>query len=172
MWSIYSNLHKTESQSTVQITPPFYDTSLWFCLYVYFTNMLNPPGYIPVFHQLRLSMEHHDRVSINAPPHSEACFWRELKCSYSQQDAAKTMRGTQVFTVLPLGYPLSPLPFLWEHITLWWEWYVIMWQVIFTLNSRHICTSYMKQNWHNHSGQSVQMLPSVLLCKGDCHSVS
>ena len=29
-------------------------------------------------HQFRLSMEHHKRVSVNAPTHSAAGFWFEL----------------------------------------------------------------------------------------------
>jgi len=43
-------------------------------LYELFTVLVKLPGWITVFHQLWLSMEHDKGAGINVPPYSEACF--------------------------------------------------------------------------------------------------
>ena len=46
------------------------DTSFWFSYGLAWSTM---SGSVPMLHPImRLSMEHHERVSINAPPHNEA----------------------------------------------------------------------------------------------------
>lgn len=49
------------------------------------------------------STKHHKRVSINAPPHSEAPFWLDLglmlRGGYTQRELIKTGMQSQALTV-------------------------------------------------------------------------
>jgi len=62
------------------------------------------------FHQLRLSMEYHKPVNINAPPESEGFFIARIKVksSYSQREPAMNGIQLQYLTVTrrALSYPL------------------------------------------------------------------
>jgi len=66
-----------------------------FCSYDTLTIITKLPRYLPIFHQLRLSAEHHERVSINAPP--DAVVWFR---AWTTVLGAHTHNGSALWPVL------------------------------------------------------------------------
>jgi len=88
-------------------------------------------GSVSMLHLImRLSMEHHERISINAPTHSEACFCFELGLSlHSQRDLIMIGIRTQGLIVAsPTLYHSIFLFVVWSGLStgcvvpLRWDW--------------------------------------------------
>jgi len=69
------------------------------------------------FHLLQLSMEHHVRNRIDAPPRSEACFWASIgiRSSHLQREPAMTGIWTQVLAVASPGLYWTITSLCWEN---------------------------------------------------------